>query len=78
MTIQDTEICPTLEAGAGEGGNNLPMVLDTLVFDAAQCTRPTTGMSPAWGNKCYALTKEASRLTVIIKYAGTEDTNNTE
>ena len=78
MIVKETEICPTLEAGAGEGGNNLPMILDTMVFDAAQVTRPTTGMTPKWGNKCYALTKEASRLTVIIKYAGTEGTNNTE
>ncbi len=25
----DSEVSPTLEAGAGEGGNNLPMVLES-------------------------------------------------
>ena len=28
VMISDTEVCPTLEAGAGGGGNNLPMVIE--------------------------------------------------
>lgn len=28
VVISDTEISPTLEAGAGGGGNNLPMIID--------------------------------------------------
>lgn len=27
VLISETEICPTLEAGAGGGGNNLPMIM---------------------------------------------------
>ena len=27
IIVQDTEIAPTIEAGGGEGGNNLPMIL---------------------------------------------------
>ena len=27
VKVMDTERCPCIEAGAGEGGNNLPMVL---------------------------------------------------
>ena len=27
VIVIETEICPTIEAGAGEGGNNLPMIL---------------------------------------------------
>lgn len=33
----------------GEGGNNLPMILDTLVFDESQITCPTNGLHPQWG-----------------------------
>lgn len=30
VIIRETEISPTLEAGGGEGGNNMPMILITL------------------------------------------------
>ena len=35
VIITETEICPTLEAGAGEGGNNLPMIMEMVVEDEA-------------------------------------------
>lgn len=37
MIITETEICPTLEAGAGEGGNNLTMILITLNDQGGGC-----------------------------------------
>ena len=30
MIVTDTEISPTLEAGAGEGGNNMPIIIDSI------------------------------------------------
>lgn len=30
VIVRETETSPTLEAGGGEGGNNMPMILITL------------------------------------------------
>ena len=49
VRIHDTETCPTIETGSGEGGNNLPMIVDTLIFDESQITCPTNGLNPKWG-----------------------------
>lgn len=32
ITVTDTEVSPTIEAGGGEGGNNLPMIVEPIVF----------------------------------------------
>lgn len=39
VIVMESEICPTLEAGAGEGGNNLPMIV---------CGVVTKGNGEAW------------------------------
>lgn len=49
VTVSDTEVSPTIEAGGGEGGNNVPMIIDTLVFDESQITSPINGNVPRWG-----------------------------
>lgn len=49
IMVQDTEIAPTIEAGGGEGGNNLPMIVQTLVFDESQITSRQNGNHPKWG-----------------------------
>ena len=67
VRIHDTETCPTIETGSGEGGNNLPMIVDTLIFDESQITCPTNGLNPKWGGQCHSLTREAGRTVVIIK-----------
>ena len=46
---KDTEICPTLPASMGLGGGYVPMIVDTLVFDAAQVTSKINGNKPTWG-----------------------------
>lgn len=69
VRVKDVEICPTLEQGAGGGGGNVPMILDTLVFDEAQVTSPINGNNPSWGASCHTLSKECGRIDVIIKYA---------
>ena len=33
VNVMETEICPCLEAGAGEGGNNTPMIMDFLMLE---------------------------------------------
>ena len=57
IMVQNTEIAPTIEAGGGEGGNNLPMIVDTLVFDASQITSRQNGNHPTWGG-CATLSTE--------------------
>jgi hypothetical protein len=43
------EICETVQAQYGTGGGNVPIVLETLVFDESQITCPTNGLNPHWG-----------------------------
>ena len=78
VLIRETETSPTLEAGGGggEGGNNLPMILDTLVFDESQITCPTNGLHPKWGGQCHSLTGEAGRTVVIIRRSNENDLVN--
>lgn len=33
VIVQDTDISPTIEAGGGEGGNNLPMIVADYISD---------------------------------------------
>ena len=35
IRIYDTEICTSLESGSGDGGNNLPMILESNQNHAA-------------------------------------------
>lgn len=49
VMVMETDVAPTIEAGAGEGGNNLPMIVDTLVFDRAQITSKLNYSNPTWG-----------------------------
>lgn len=49
VRVHDTEVSPTIEMSGGGGGGNLPMILDTLVFDESQITCPTNGLNPKWG-----------------------------
>lgn len=58
------------------GGGNIPIILDTLVFDESQITCPTNGLNPKWGGLCHSLTREAGRTVVIIKYEEDKETNN--
>lgn len=67
VIVNDTDVSPTLEAGAGEGGNNLPMLVDTLVFDESQITSPVNGNKPGWNDPCHTLSIEAGRADVIIR-----------
>ena len=46
---EETEVSPCLPASMGLGGGYVPMIVDTLVFDAAQITSPTNGNIPQWG-----------------------------
>ena len=46
---EDTEVCPTLPASMGLGGGYVPMIVETLVFDAAQVTSKANGNNPTWG-----------------------------
>ena len=32
VNVMETDVCPTIEAGAGEGGNNLPMVMQPIAI----------------------------------------------
>lgn len=74
VIVTETDISPTIEAGAGEGGNNLPMILDALVFDEGQITCPTLGLHPKWGGISTTLAEStANRMTVIIKEIGGEN-----
>lgn len=49
VLVSKTEISPTIEAGGGEGGNNVPMIVETLVFDESQITSKQNGNRPTWG-----------------------------
>lgn len=68
VMIEDTETTPTLESAMGNGGGNIPIILDTLIFDESQITCPTNGLNPKRGGPCHSLTREAGRTIVIIKY----------
>ena len=46
---KETEVCPTLPASMGLGGGYVPMIVDTLVFDASQITSQQNGNRPTWG-----------------------------
>ena len=76
IRVYESDVSPTIETGSGDGGNNLPMVLDTLVFDEANITCPTNGNRPKWGDACHSLTKEAGRAVVIIKSSGFKPRNS--
>ena len=46
----EDEICVSLRAnGATCGGGGETLIVDTLVFDAAQITSPENGFHPQWG-----------------------------
>ena len=45
----ETDVCMAVIARYGTGGGNIPLVVDTLVFDEGQITCPTNGMHPTWG-----------------------------
>ena len=76
IRVYESDVSPTIETGSGDGGNNLPMVLDTLVFDEANITCPTNGNRPKWGDACHSLTKEAGRAIVVIKSSGFKPRNS--
>lgn len=42
-------VCGTLESRMGTGGGNVPIVVETIVFDEGQITCPTNGLNPKWG-----------------------------
>lgn len=46
---EDTEVCPCLTESMGLGGGYVPMIVDTLVFDASQITSRQNGNHPTWG-----------------------------
>ena len=54
------------------------MIVDTLIFDAAQVTCPTHGLNPRWGGVCHALTEEAGRTIVIIRTKNDNDNNESQ
>ena len=67
VRVHDAEVAPPIESGSGNGGNNLPMVLQTLVFDLSQVTSKYNYSHPKWNDSCHPLTQEASRAIMIIK-----------
>ena len=76
IRVYESDASPTIETGSGDGGNNLPMVLDTLVFDESGITCPTNGNKPKWNDSCHSLTREAGRAVVIIKSSGFKPRNS--
>ena len=63
----EEDVSMPLIARIGTGGGNLPLVVDTMIFDEAQITCPTNGLNPKWNGLCHSLTKEAGRTDVIIR-----------
>lgn len=55
VIVQDTDISPTIEAGGGEGGNNLPMIVEVLPFDTTQITSDKNWSHPKYGDPCHPL-----------------------
>lgn len=54
IKVMDTEICPCIEAGAGEGGNNLPIILESTqnhatITDKGICPTLTASMGLGGG-----------------------------
>ena len=78
IRVYESDASPTIETGSGDGGNNLPMVLDTLVFDESGITCPTNGNKPRWNDSCHSLTREAGRAVVIIKSSGFKPRNSSD
>lgn len=68
VIISDCDVSPTIEAGSGEGGNNLPMIVDTIVFDESQITCKDNYSNPKKNDPCHPLTQNAGRAVVIIEY----------
>lgn len=61
------DVCETVQSFYGTGGGNVPIVVETLVFDEGQITSPTNGNVPTWGGCCHSLSGNASRTVVIIR-----------
>lgn len=76
IRVYESDVSPTIETGSGDGGNNLPMVLDTLVFDESGITCPTNGNKPKWNDPCHSLTREAGRAVVIVRSCGFKPRNS--
>lgn len=55
VRVYDTEICTSLESGGGEGGNNLPMIVEVLPFDTTQITSDKNWSHPKYGDPCHPL-----------------------
>lgn len=66
VLVRDTETSPTIEAGGGEGGNNLPMILDALPFDTTQITSHGNYSHPTWGGVCHPLANGQHPPAVVI------------
>ena len=50
------------------GGGSEVLVVETLVFDAAQVTSKINGNRPTWGGHCHTISAgNASQAVVIIK-----------
>ena len=56
------DTCMTVTARFGTGGGNVPIVIDTMVFDSAQITSPTNGSRPQWGAATHCQEKQEERL----------------
>lgn len=61
------DICGTLTGKMGTGGGNIPIAVETLVFDEGQITCPTNGAKPEWNEACHSLSGNAWRAVIIIR-----------
>ena len=66
LKISKEDVCQTLSQRMGTGGGNVPMVMDTLVFDGAQITSPDNYSHPKWNDPCHPLSEEAGRTSAVI------------
>jgi len=55
------------------GGGNVPMIVQTLVFDTTQITSPGNYSHPKWGGVSHPLTSWGDPPTVIIARSADDD-----
>ena len=67
VRISEEDIAPTIEGGTGEGGNNLPMIIDALPFDTTQVTSPLNYSVPKWGDACHPLAANQHPPAVAVR-----------
>ena len=78
VRISEDDVSPTLESGTGEGGNNLPMVLNAIPFDTTQITSPDNWSKPKPGDPCHPLASTAHPPAVAFTQNQREEVRDLE